>query len=236
MRAAFGLAMVLLLPAALGAEMLRFDFTGVVSGTPSGIFAGSTSGDPVSGYYRYDSALSVSPGANPSESSSWFGFANPGMLWEFEITVGGVTRRTAGAFGGGGSPWPFLALTDDPATDAFSLIIGQVGSENDDQAILSLSDATPVPPDGVAPGSGNLTAAAPTTAPDPALFDDSNCSYIAREASGVEIGEVGFLITTLGAAVPVPSLGVRGIAALACLIGAAAAWRLRHRKPSQPEP
>jgi hypothetical protein len=215
--------------------MLRFDFTGVVSGTPSGIFAGSGPGDPVSGYYRYDDALTVSPGANPSESSSWFGFANPGMLWEFEITVGGVTRRSAGAFGGGGSPWPLLALTDDPATDAFSLIIGQVGSENDDQAILSLSDATPVPPDGVAPGSGNLTAAVPDTAPDPALFDDSNCSYIAREASGVQIGEVGFLLTSLAAAVAVPSLGAGGIAALVCLIAGAAAWRMRQRKPSQPD-
>ncbi len=229
MRAAFGLLMVLLLPAVLAAEMLRFDFTGVVSGAPSGLFAGASSGDPIGGYYRYDSGLSVSPGANPSESSSWFGFVNPGMLWEFEITLGAVTRRTAGVYGGGGSPWPLLALTDDPTTDAFSLIIGQVGSENDDQAILSLSDATPTPPDGVAPGSGNLTAGVPDSPPDPTLFDDSNCSYIAREASGVEIGQVAFQLTSVAAAVPLPSLGAAGIAALVGMILGVAVLATRWR-------
>lgn len=225
----------LLLPATGAAEMLRFDFTGVVSGTPTGIFAGSNPGDPVTGYYRYDSGLVVSPGATPSESSSWFGFLNPGMVWEFEVTVGGVTRNTAGSPTGGGSPWPFLALTDDPNTDAFSLTIGQVGSANDDQATLSLSDATPTPPDGVAPGSGSLTGAVPDTAPDPGLFDQSSCSYIARDASSVELGSVDFDVTTLGAAVPVPSLGVRGVGALVGLIGVAAAWRMRRRAPAAPQ-
>ena len=48
MRAAFVLSMFLLLPVAGSGEVLRFEFAGVVTGTPTGLFAGANPGDPVS--------------------------------------------------------------------------------------------------------------------------------------------------------------------------------------------
>lgn len=233
MRAASVLLLVLLISSAALAEMLRFDFTGVVTGMPSGIFAGVAPGTAITGFYRYDTELVVSPGGDPSQSASWFGFANPARVWEVEIQAGGVTRGMLGSWSGGASPWPFLALTDDPTTDAFSLIIGQVGSANDDQAVLTLSDTSPAPPDGVAPGSGSLGSSVPTAAPDPSLFDACSCSYIARNPDGTEIGAVSFELTGIAGAAAVPSLRGPGLVITTLLlIGAAGAtlWRRGSRR------
>lgn len=164
---------------------------------PTGVWAGQ--GSTVSGYYTLDTALRSSP----DESNNWF----RGDSIIISVTVGAVTRSTTGP----GS----LILADWYAVDRYEVSSGFSGAE---WAWIRLQDFTPSPPDGVAPGNGNLTGEIPTWAPRVELFDNmKNVHYEAVDAAGNPAGTIEFRLSRIWR-VPEPfpaTLLVGGLALLA---------------------
>jgi cysteine-rich repeat protein len=185
---------------------IRFDFVGTVTGT-SGIFVGQ--GSVVEGYVILDTHLTEDPISAGSALSDAFDSslpANTALPFEMQVTVGNVTHSTQSynfSFNYFHQLWDGFGVTP---TDLWRLHVG-TGSGNAQYARLQLSDDSPQPhPDGLFPGSGSLTGAILTAAPDVALFTNPNVNhYQAFTADGLAIeGQVNFTLVSMTRSVEEP--------------------------------
>lgn len=201
------------------AAPFTYSFSGNVT-QATGIFAGAAVGDVVSGIYTVDTDIqngsvdnvTANPGLNSFFSND---IAQPIVSGSYEISVtaGGVTRTTASNAVTSRytlKQWD-LGFRDEWLYSALGQAIG------DDFAALNAVDFTPSPPDGLFPGSGNLTGV-PILAPGAlALYDSVTGEYAARGPSNALEGELSFDITSI-TIIPEPGtalllgLGLAGLA------------------------
>ena len=192
------------------AAPIMFNFNGTVVGTPTGIWSGVTA---VVGSYTYDTTL-VDAGLSDNTIDSFRSdFPNQHLSWDITITAGGSTRTTSDNLNQVGSLHHRLSIIDQSSEDQYSINSFQqyIG---DDYARIRLRDFQPsTDPDGVAVGTGNLTDTAPTTAPDPNLFQSCRAPNAACFSTYESIDDVGFIegevlfdVNTITiASVPIPA-------------------------------
>jgi hypothetical protein len=192
------------------AAPITFNFTATVVGTPTGIWSSVTT---VAGSYTYDTAL-VDAGLTDNTIDHFRSDGTNQLLsWDITITAGGITRTTSENEIQVGGLHHYLSVKDQSTEDSYSItslnrFIG------DDYAKIQLRDFQPSnDPDGTAVGTGNLTDMAPTTAPDPNLFQSCRApnaacfsTYVSFDDVGFNEGEVLFDINTITiASVPIPT-------------------------------
>lgn len=201
--------------------VLTFDFTGTALPlpVPGGIFAGQ--GTAVTGFFTYNTDM-------PDRSSNTaqidtFVFDDEGMVKDFRIvvTLGDATVDSADNQNLPTIPHHRLEIVDgfvfttsegvELNEDRFTLTTLRRAA-GDDTITLILRDAV-LPPeeaDAVLPGSGGLTGAVPTTAPNVASFNcesvpetappEANCSHslvFVLDENDQLIGNMGFRIDSV---------------------------------------
>ena len=162
-RVAIVLPLACAAPAAF-ATPLTIYFTGTVTGTPTGIFAGQ--GNQVTGSFTYDLAAVPTTNLPDFASFSSSNAANSGLDWFASVTVGGVTRDAADFAAEPTYVRTWLGLLEDnPFIDQFEfngfaqVPLGTPPNnfiQYDWLFSIDLEDTGPDPPVGIAPGSDNL--------------------------------------------------------------------------------
>jgi hypothetical protein len=218
------------------ATPITYNYTGTVTAA-TGIFAGQ--GTNVTGTFTFDDGLvdqCVGAACDffPSGSTANLAFNS---VWEITLNLGTVNVTTATNARAVGTNHHFLSLSDDPSVDQFVMYAAEIAA-GDDSVQLNLQDLLPVPPDGISPGSNNLTgtiagAIAILNTLDPADFSliTGISNWAARNERGLQ-GQVVFTPTSISLAQPVPepaSLLLFGTG----LVGAGVRrYRQRRAKPS----
>jgi hypothetical protein len=176
------------------ADPITFNFTGTVT-SATGIWVGQ--GSAVTGFYTFDTTLvDNAPGSGVVDQFFANSPANQGLPFEISVTVGLVTRTTANNQNLPSNNHHVLAWSDS-GSDSFSIQAFSFVT-TDDRVLIFLRDLSPSPPDGVTPGTGNLTDTPITTAPNVGLFDEVDQNfYDAFDSSGVNEGRVNFTLSSI---------------------------------------
>lgn len=200
------------------AAPITYNFTGTVT-SANGIWAGQ--GTDVAGFYILDDTL-LATSSSSNEHALYkpeAPFKNAGLTWEISVTVGSVTRTTATNANPDHLKHHALDIYDAADRDSWVYSTFYINTA-DDLATLRAYDENPTPPDGVAPGTGNLTSTPKLSPGDLSLYDAVTGTYNAHATGGVNEGTVRFTLTSI-APVPIPAavwlfssglLGLMGIA------------------------
>jgi len=220
---------LLVFAVAANADIITFNFTGVVNSSSGTLAAGI--GSAMSGSFSYDDGL-----------TSWFGVpgarkyrnedvvANQALTggWDASVTTAGGTANTSGNLKPAAINHALMSQTDKPGVDRIVFRMFRK-SPSDDEANFDFRDYQSPHADGVKPGSHGLTLNPITSLGGPWTDpNDTLSTYRDFDSNGNSVGNVTFHLSTLTNAIPTPVPEPGTYAMFGLALAGYAIYRRRH--------